>query len=117
MDSLALAYRRAIRGISHLTGVRVDAVHIVGGGALNEVLCQLTADACGVEVVAGPVEAAAIGNALMQLEALGAVEHDIHRMRALVASSFPTKRFQPVVSDARDWDRAESLVEAARQAR
>jgi rhamnulokinase len=114
MDSLALAYRRAIRGISHVTGVRVDAVHIVGGGAMNEVLCQLTADACGVPVHAGPVEAAAIGNALMQLQGSGVVEADLRAMRRLVASSFPTVLFEPRSAGAGEWEAADALLETVR---
>lgn len=112
MDSLALAYRRAIRGISEVTGVRVDAVHIVGGGALNSVLCQLTADACAVPVHAGPVEAAAIGNALMQLRGLGVLEDDLDTLRRLVGNSFPTTLFSPLADTAGEWDAAEALVEA-----
>ncbi len=65
LDSLALAYRRSVRMASELSGVEVDVIHVVGGGANNELLCQLTADACGRPVLAGPVEAAAIGNALV----------------------------------------------------
>jgi rhamnulokinase len=114
MDSLALAYRRALRGISHVTGVRIDVVHIVGGGALNDVLCQLTADAAGVVVQAGPVEAAAIGNALMQLRGLGLVDDDLAAMRRLVTSSFPTDRFDPRAHDAPAWAAAEELLDAAR---
>ncbi len=111
LDSLALAYRRAIRGISALTGVRVDAIHVVGGGALNEVLCQLTADACAVPVHAGPVEAAAIGNALMQFGALEVLEMNLEQMRRVVNSSFPATLFLPV-EGASQWDVAEALVEA-----
>jgi len=103
MDSLALAYRRAIRGISTLSGVRVDAVHVVGGGALNEVLCQLTADACGVVVIAGPVEAAALGNALVQFSALGALDGDLTALRAVAAASFPTATYQPVAANETSW--------------
>ena len=114
MDSLALAYRRAIRGISSVTGIRVDAVHIVGGGAMNDVLCQLTADACAVPVHAGPVEAAAIGNALMQLEGLGKIGPDLGAMRRLVASSFPAVLFEPRVSDAASWTEAEAVLDAYR---
>jgi len=73
LDSLALAYRRAVNRAQELSGLHVDAVHIVGGGVNNRLLCQLTADACGLEVVAGPVEAAAIGNVLVQAGALGVV--------------------------------------------
>lgn len=111
IDSLALAYRRAVRGISRITGVQVDVIHIVGGGALNEELCQLTADACGVTVDAGPVEAAAIGNALMQLRALGVLEADPEVMRRLVSSSFPTRSFEPRSSEAEAWDSASALLE------
>lgn len=114
LDSLALAYRRSLLGISRLTGVRVDAIHVVGGGALNEMLCQLTADACGVDVLAGPVEAAAIGNALMQLCGLGVVPADLVEMRRLVVSSFATTRFRPRANDALAWTRAASLLDAGR---
>ncbi len=112
IDSLALAYRRAIQGISRVTGVRIDTVHIVGGGAMNELLCQLTADACGVTVHAGPVEAAAIGNALLQLRGLDVVGPNPEIIRQVVASSFPTRTFRPRVADARQWAAAdESLSE------
>jgi len=114
IDSLALAYRTAIRGISRVTGVRVDAVHIVGGGALNELLCQLTADACGVKVVAGPVEAAAIGNALLQLRGLGVLDADLGDMRRLVATSFPARIYEPDLSDGPLWDRAEASLVRSR---
>ncbi len=114
LDSLALAYRRAIRGIAQVTGVRVDAVHIVGGGAMNELLCQLTADACGVVVHAGPVEAAAIGNALMQLRGLGVIDADLESMRRLVASSFPTTTFAPRLLDADEWARADARLSELR---
>ena len=110
IDSLALAYRRAIRGISRVTGVRVDVVHIVGGGALNDALCQLTADALGVSVHAGPVEAAAIGNALLQFRGLGVLEDDLGDMRRRVAASFATTRYEPVLGDLPLWDQAESRL-------
>ena len=70
LDSLALAHRRAILGVQELSGQHADAVHIVGGGARNALLCQLTADACGLPVIAGPAEAAALGNVLVQARAL-----------------------------------------------
>ena len=74
LDSLALAHRRAVRaGAASCPAATVDVVHVVGGGARNELLCQLTADACGLPVVAGPVEATALGNVLVQARALGAV--------------------------------------------
>jgi rhamnulokinase len=61
LDSLALAYRRAIADAQRLSGRHADVIHIVGGGARNQLLCQLTADACGLPVIAGPVEATALG--------------------------------------------------------
>jgi rhamnulokinase len=61
-------------------------------------------------VVAGPVEAAAIGNALIQLQALGEVEFDLWSMRKLVASSFPSNRFEPNISQSGRWDEAEQRV-------
>ncbi len=110
LDSLALSYRHSIRGIQAITNKRIDVIHIVGGGAINDTLCQLTADACGIPVVAGPVEAAAIGNALIQLQALGEVEFDLWSLRKLVASSFPTNRFEPDPSQSGLWDGAEQRV-------
>ncbi|HEY5120104.1 MAG TPA: FGGY-family carbohydrate kinase, partial [Acidimicrobiales bacterium] len=82
------------------------------GGALNEVLCQLTADACAVPVYAGPVEAAAIGNALMQFRGLEVLENDLDAMRRLVATSFPTAWFTPRGDVAGEWDAAEAVVDA-----
>jgi rhamnulokinase len=110
LDSLALAYRTAIRGIVATTGKRVDVLHIVGGGAMNEALCQLTANACEIPVVAGPVEGAAIGNALVQFQALGVVASDIWTMRKLVADSFATKRYEPSIHQADQWVQAEALL-------
>jgi rhamnulokinase len=70
-------------------------VHIVGGGARNELLCQLTADACGLPVLAGPVEATALGNVLVQARALGAVSGDLAQLRSLIRASQPVTRFSP----------------------
>lgn len=71
LDSLAESYRRTLAELEALTGVRTEVVHVVGGGARNALLNQLTADACGCRVVAGPQEAAALGNLLVQARALG----------------------------------------------
>jgi len=84
LDSLALAYGRTIELARSLTGREVDTVHIVGGGARNALLCQLTADATGRDVVAGPVEAAAIGNVLVQARAVRAITGDLAALRAMV---------------------------------
>jgi len=87
LDSLALAYRRALLAAQSLSGRHADVVHIVGGGSRNELLCQLTADALGLPVVAGPAEATALGNVLVQARSLGAAPASLDGMRALLRSS------------------------------
>jgi rhamnulokinase len=93
--SLAEAYARTIRAASELSGVPVRTVHLVGGGSQNTLLCRLTAEATGLPVVAGPVEATAIGNVLVQARAHGLVSGDLEALRALVARSFPVTRYEP----------------------
>ncbi|HEY5049605.1 MAG TPA: FGGY-family carbohydrate kinase, partial [Acidothermaceae bacterium] len=105
LDSLALAYRSAIREAQQLSGRAVEVLHIVGGGARNALLCQLTADACAVPVVAGPVEAAAIGNVLVQARALGAVTGSLTELRQLVCDTMELHRYEPRGSQAA-WDAA-----------
>jgi rhamnulokinase len=101
LASLAEAYARAIRAASELSGRTVSIVHLVGGGSQNALLCQLTTDATGLPVVAGPVEATAIGNVLVQARAHGLVSGDLESLRALVARSFPVITYQPSVRGAR----------------
>jgi rhamnulokinase len=100
MDSLALAYREAIMTVQELSGRHVAAVHIVGGGSRNELLCQLTADACGLPVVAGPAEASAIGNVLVQARRLGAAPADLAGLRGLLRAAHPLRRYEPAGQDA-----------------
>ncbi|HEY8729777.1 MAG TPA: rhamnulokinase family protein [Acidothermaceae bacterium] len=95
LDSLALAYRAAIRAAQELSGRHVEVVHLVGGGSQNALLCQLTADACAVPVVAGPVEAAALGNVLVQARSLGAVSGGLADLRRLVVATVPLVRYEP----------------------
>jgi rhamnulokinase len=95
LDSLALAYRRAVRDVQELSGRHADVIHIVGGGSRNELLCQLTADATGLPVVAGPAEATALGNVLVQARALGAAPESLAGMRALLRSRVELRRFVP----------------------
>ena len=104
LDSLALAHRRAILAVQELSGQRVDTVHIVGGGARNTLLCQLTADACGLPVVAGPAEAAALGNVLVQARALHRGPGDLPGMRALIRTTQPLCRYEP--GDPAPWQAA-----------
>ncbi|MFG2140200.1 rhamnulokinase family protein [Streptomyces sp. NPDC048650] len=109
LDSLALAHRRAIEDARRLSGRDVDTVHIVGGGAHNALLCQLTADACGLPVVAGPTEAAALGNVLVQARAAGTVHGELADLRALLRSAVPLRRFAPADGRAA-WDRAVARI-------
>jgi rhamnulokinase len=92
-----------------LSGREVEVVHVVGGGARNALLCQLTADACGLPVVAGPVEATALGNALVQARALGAVQGDLTALRALLRTTQQLTRYEPQ-GDERAWAAAERRV-------
>jgi len=110
LDSLALAHRRAIAEVQELSGRHVDTVHLVGGGARNSLLCQLTADACGLPVVAGPVEAAALGNVLVQARALGAAPGDLGGMRELLRRTQNLRRFEPARESTRAWDEAARRV-------
>jgi rhamnulokinase len=84
LDSLAAAYRRTVREAADLSGAPVEVVHLVGGGAQNALLCQLTADACELPVIAGPVEAAAYGNVLVQARAAGVLSGGLSDLRARV---------------------------------
>lgn len=113
LDSLALAHRRTIREAVALSGHAVDVVHVVGGGAHNTLLCQLTADACGLPVLAGPVEAAAVGNALVQARALGAIEGGLAELRALTRATQEVVRYEPQGDEA-PWAAAESRLEPTR---
>ncbi|NIK55209.1 rhamnulokinase [Kribbella shirazensis] len=109
LESLALAYRRTLRTAQAIADQEVDVLHVIGGGSQNELLCQLTADACGVPVLAGPVEASALGNVLVQARALGEPLPDLGAMRALVRSTHSLRRYDPQGKPA-DWDAAESRV-------
>ncbi|QJU52608.1 rhamnulokinase family protein [Herbiconiux sp. KACC 21604] len=97
LESLAAAYASSLRQASELSGRRVDTVHVVGGGSQNALLCQLTADRTGLPVVAGPVEATAIGNVLVQARAQGMVDSStsLEALRALVARAFPLVTYTP----------------------
>ncbi|MBB4934906.1 rhamnulokinase [Lipingzhangella halophila] len=99
LESLALAHRTTLRRAAELSGRDLGIVHLVGGGAHNTLLCQLTADALGLPVVAGPTEATAIGNVLVQARAAGLVR-DRAQMRALVAATQPTRRYEPRGNEA-----------------
>lgn len=105
LDSLALAYRESFRQAQELAGREASVIHLVGGGSQNELLAQLTADACGVEVVAGPVEAAAYGNVLVQARTLGDISGGLPQLREVVRHSVELRRYRPL-GDQRIWERA-----------
>lgn len=101
LESLALKYRNVLRGIEKLTGEAVEVIHIVGGGCQNALLNQFTANACGVPVVAGPVEATALGNVLIQARASGEIG-TLSEIRAIVKSSSELNTYDP--EGIADWD-------------
>jgi sugar (pentulose or hexulose) kinase len=109
LDSLALAYRRTIRAAQSLSGRHADVLHVVGGGARNSLLCQLTADACELPLIAGPAEATALGNVLVQARALGAAPGDLAGIRALLRATQPTRRYSPS-GGAAAWAAAEERL-------
>ncbi|NMO54976.1 rhamnulokinase [Actinoplanes sp. TBRC 11911] len=109
VDSLALAHRRAIRQAQSLSGRTVDAVHIVGGGARNALLCQLTADACELPVIAGPVEATALGNVLVQARAAGILDGDLAALRGVLRDTQQIVRYEPR-GDAANWRAAAARI-------
>jgi rhamnulokinase len=103
LESLALKYRWAIDRLESILGTQIKTIHVVGGGSKNALLCQFTADACGRRVLAGPAEATAIGNILMQ--AIGRRQlGSIGELRTVVAHSFPVKVYEP--RDTAAWDEA-----------
>ncbi|ANJ28605.1 carbohydrate kinase [Agromyces aureus] len=95
IESLAEAFAATVRQASVLSGVDVETIHVVGGGALNELLCRRTAERSGLPVLAGPVEATAIGNVLVQARAQGFASGSLEDLRALVASAFAPRRYEP----------------------
>jgi rhamnulokinase len=103
LESLALEYRRVLRQAEELAGTKAGRLHIVGGGSKNSLLNQFAADACGVPVLAGPAEATAIGNILVQAIASGHLP-SLAAGREVVGRSFETSRVEP--RDAARWHRA-----------
>ena len=94
LESLAFRYRETLESIEKLTGRKIEAIHIIGGGTQNELLCQMAADATGKRVLAGPVEATALGNMVVQLMALGEIE-TLSQGRQVVKDSFAIREYRP----------------------
>ena len=119
VDSLALAYRTNIRRACELADRTVDVVHIVGGGSLNALLCQLTAEATGLPVVAGPVEGTALGNLLVQARAMGALSGDLFDLRRVALESSTLITYHPGVLGipAERWDAAARVAKPSTRSR
>jgi rhamnulokinase len=103
LESLALKYRWTIRRLEAILDTKIRTVHVVGGGSRNALLCQFTADACGIPVQAGPVEATAAGNVLLQALARGKIG-SLADARAIVGASFPVDIYEP--QDVAAWEDA-----------
>jgi len=101
LESLALKYRKTLRAMDAVLGRTTRRLHVIGGGVQNRLLCQMTADACGIPVVAGPVEATALGNVGVQAMAVGAIG-SLAEMRAVIAQSVSLETYLPENTGA--WD-------------
>jgi rhamnulokinase len=104
LEGLALRYRDCLHWLEELTETTMKTIHIVGGGSQNKMLCQMTADACGRTVVAGPVEGTAIGNVLMQMIGLGIIR-SVQEARSIIRESFGVIVYQP--RDEAAWSQAQ----------
>jgi rhamnulokinase len=109
LESLALKYREVLESLEGLVGTKFQEIRIVGGGSRIDLLNQFTADATGRRVLAGPVEATALGNLAMQMVAMGAVA-SLSGARELIAASFPVRVFEP--ADTAPWENAYQLFRA-----
>ena len=103
LESLALKYRMILEGIASLTGERITVIHVVGGGSKNELLNQFTANACGCPVIAGPSEATALGNVMLQARAAGDVG-TLAELRGIVRQSSDMRTYEP--RGTAEWDAA-----------
>jgi rhamnulokinase len=102
LESLALKYRLVLASLEQLTGQRIERIRVIGGGSRNRLLNQLTADASGKTVLAGPAEATALGNLAMQILATGGAS-SLRDVRAMIERSYPPELFEP--RDTEKWDR------------
>jgi rhamnulokinase len=104
LESLALRYRQVLESLESVTGSRIETIHIVGGGSKNALLNRFVAEATGRTVVAGPGEATAVGNLLVQAMGAGEIE-GLEGLRAVVRNSFELERIE-APGAAPEWDRA-----------
>jgi rhamnulokinase len=96
IDSLVAKYIEVIHELENVTQIKLERIHVVGGGSQNELLNQLLANESGLEVFAGPVEATALGNLLVQARAAGVIQGNLENLRELVARNFEIKRYSPI---------------------
>lgn len=94
-EGLAAAFARAVRDAAELSGKTVRSIHIVGGGSQNALLCQLTADRSGLPVIAGPTEATALGNVVVQARTTGLLSGSLESLRSVIASSVTLQHYAP----------------------
>ncbi len=111
LEGLALRYRVCLDSMQQMLDTRIDVIHVVGGGSMNALLCQMTADACNRTVIAGPMEATATGNVLVQMIGTGRLK-DIHEARQLVRASVSPMVYHPQNPAAYDAvaDRFQQLI-------
>jgi sugar (pentulose or hexulose) kinase len=107
-ESLALKYRQSLNQQSAISGHTVTSLHVIGGGAQNKLLCTMTADSINRPVIAGPVEATALGNAVVQMITLGWIG-SISEAREMISRSFPMAYYEPKKTEA--WDDAYARFE------
>ena len=100
-ESLALKYRVVLEQLIKLTGRTMEYLHVIGGGSQNALLCQMTADSTGIPVIAGPVEATTLGNAIIQMISIGLLE-DVKHARGVLAGSLNVETYYP--DEHKDWD-------------
>ena len=110
LESLALKYQKVLKCLEEIGGKRVEVIHIVGGGSRNDLLNQLTADACQRPVLAGPVEATVLGNVLVQARADGEMS-SLAELRAIVRESSAVRSFHPIRANLEMWEDARSRFE------
>ena len=113
LEGLALKYRQVLENLRTQTQKSLNTLHIVGGGTQNELLNQMTADATGCEIIAGPIEATSVGNILVQMIATGELG-SLSEGRELVANSFEPKRYQPK-GNPEQWEEAYLKMRAIKQ--
>ena len=94
LESLALKYRTTLRNLDNMLGRKTEKLHIIGGGVQNKLLCQMTADACGIPVITGPIEATALGNIGVQAMGIGAIS-SLEELRETISRSVTLDEYTP----------------------